>query len=57
MVLSVYGYFGIKSPEKRLSYQSCSNIQAQEKSFKKTKEALVHVMSSENPEIQFISNF
>ena len=48
----MYNYFGIKTAEKRLSYQICSNVIGD-----KLKEALMHVMTFDNPELQYLHAF
>ena len=52
LVFSVYNYYGIKTPEKRMSFQSCSNVNGE-----KTKEGLLHVLTFDNPELQYLHQF
>lgn len=63
LVFCYYNCFGIKTPQKRLSLQSCSNVIANPDessnriNSKKTDTALVHVLTSDNPEIQYPEQF
>ena len=41
MVFSVYNFYGIKSPERRLSYQLCANVVGD-----KMKDGAIHIMTS-----------
>lgn len=41
LVFSVYNYYGIKTPSRRVSFQSCSNVVGE-----KMKEGALHVMTS-----------
>lgn len=51
-MFSVYNYYGIKTPEKRLSYQNCANVVGE-----KLKEGLLHIMTFNNPELQYLNFF
>lgn len=48
----MYNYYGIKTPEKRLSYQICSNVVGE-----KLKEGLLHILTFDNPELQYVTQF
>jgi hypothetical protein len=52
LVFSVYNYYGIKTPEKRLTFQMCSNVSGE-----KAKDGLLHVLTFDNPELQYLNNF
>lgn len=44
MLFSVYNYYGIKTPEKRLSYQQCANVVGD-----KMRESALHILTADNP--------
>ena len=63
LVFCFYNHFGIKTPDKRLSLQSCSNVISNPDEIgskinsKKTDTSLVHVLTLDNPELQYPESF